>query len=511
MEKQKKNIDDLFKEELGSYTETPPPMAWDALEKRLDGVPPRGTAVIFRRSLYLVMLGSVLLLSVSIAKKMMNSSVSSGTANIAAMDNANATTKAVNSTTGAIATTGNNQPVIPGAALPANAEKINNPGDNNQQANNAARVAQNKIRNKYMRHTQPAKRTAATAKKHNGNIYASSAGINSKTTNGANKNEELAEDQPEHVYNSSSPSNTDKDDDAANDKNKQEPVKKPTNNSKKQDDNQTPPPPPKPRPHFNRFEAGIKAGYESGFDNDAAKKLVISPYVQYNISPKFAIMLQPAVKGATIQSREIGNPASYYKENADSLVTPTTDRNTVHIFDGNNDSVWIYHYKYSQTHDSIVKSHNIGGYYSEYELPVLLKYKLSDHFSVYGGVNIVYSKTTSINEVTYTKKGILRTDSTFMQFGPVNGPAPAPQLPTSSIITYNENEISTYTNPYTSTQESLLRFGYMVGVSYDYKRWLFDCLVQQTAAPANVQAGYNINSALSSAYFRLTLGYKLTK
>ena len=29
------NIDDLFKEELGVYTEAPPPMVWDALEKRL--------------------------------------------------------------------------------------------------------------------------------------------------------------------------------------------------------------------------------------------------------------------------------------------------------------------------------------------------------------------------------------------------------------------------------------------------------------------------------------------
>ena len=31
-----KHIDNLFKEELGSYTETPPPPAWDALEKRLN-------------------------------------------------------------------------------------------------------------------------------------------------------------------------------------------------------------------------------------------------------------------------------------------------------------------------------------------------------------------------------------------------------------------------------------------------------------------------------------------
>ena len=35
MEDNKKHIDDLFREELGNHTETPPPAVWDALEKRL--------------------------------------------------------------------------------------------------------------------------------------------------------------------------------------------------------------------------------------------------------------------------------------------------------------------------------------------------------------------------------------------------------------------------------------------------------------------------------------------
>src|ERR1700747_1714126 len=35
MEKNMKHIDNLFKEELGSYTELPPSAVWDSLEKRL--------------------------------------------------------------------------------------------------------------------------------------------------------------------------------------------------------------------------------------------------------------------------------------------------------------------------------------------------------------------------------------------------------------------------------------------------------------------------------------------
>lgn len=36
MEENNKHIDDLFRDGLGNYTETPPPAVWDALEKRLD-------------------------------------------------------------------------------------------------------------------------------------------------------------------------------------------------------------------------------------------------------------------------------------------------------------------------------------------------------------------------------------------------------------------------------------------------------------------------------------------
>ena len=65
-----KHIDNLFKDELGAYAETPPPMAWDALEKRLDKLPPRGAAINPGKALYLVMVTSLLLLSVSVAKKL---------------------------------------------------------------------------------------------------------------------------------------------------------------------------------------------------------------------------------------------------------------------------------------------------------------------------------------------------------------------------------------------------------------------------------------------------------
>jgi hypothetical protein len=61
-------------------------------------------------------------------------------------------------------------------------------------------------------------------------------------------------------------------------------------------------------------------------------------------------------------------------------------------------------------------------------------------------------------------------------------------------------------------QENMLRVGYMIGLSYEYsQRWLFDALIQHSPLKPDVKDGYNLNSSLSSPYFRLSVGYKLTK
>ena len=73
--------------------------------------------------------------------------------------------------------------------------------------------------------------------------------------------------------------------------------------------------------------------------------------------------------------------------------------------------------------------------------------------------------------------------------------------------------MSEYNGPlYPSTRVNQIRFGATVGVSYEYsKRWLVDALVQQNPAPRDVKGGYNINTPLSATYFRISVGYKLTK
>jgi hypothetical protein len=148
---------------------------------------------------------------------------------------------------------------------------------------------------------------------------------------------------------------------------------------------------------FNRWEAGVKGGYERGFDNAASKKFVIAPYIQYNLSSRLSVMAQPAVKFANTDNRNIGTAKSYTNVNNDGAVTQVGNTQIIETTEGTTHITNYYtNYNYRQTHDSVVKSNTYGGSYMQYELPILLKYKLTENLSVYGGVNVVYSQAQKV-------------------------------------------------------------------------------------------------------------------
>ena len=261
---------------------------------------------------------------------------------------------------------------------------------------------------------------------------------------------------------------------------------------------------------FRKWEAGIKGGYERGFNSAAANKLLVSPYVQYNLSARLSIMAQPAVKEASVVSRNIGTPQAYYKVNSDGKYTFIDSSVVIRPPGGGGpDTLWRRNYAYAETHDSVAKSYAVGGHYLEFELPILLKYNVSKKFSVYGGLNVDYSKLMSIQENTYTSGNILQVGSVYTMAS-IHAPAP---VPTSTGLTYGGTSISNYTGPkYPSPQGDILRLGYMLGFSYEFKkRWLFDMLLQQCVVQPKMNGGYNTNAPLAAPYFRFTIGYKLLR
>ncbi len=261
------------------------------------------------------------------------------------------------------------------------------------------------------------------------------------------------------------------------------------------------------------YEIGIKGGYEGGFTNDAARKMIISPYFEKQISDKWSFLTQPAIKISTLAGRALSGSQSFYKD-VDSSVSNTGTYNiTLVIGSGGTaviDTVVRTNYLYSKTVDYLSKTYSIGGTYIELEMPLLMKYKITDKLSVYGGFTLNYSRTIRIKEATDNNGEIIVNKLLPTYSHP--GVSVAPQA-ISAVLQPAGNPLSSYSGPlYPNSKNGLFRMGFMFGASYEFKkRYMFDVLMQQGSVKAKMEGGYNINKALSATYFRFTLGYRLFK
>jgi hypothetical protein len=500
----RKHIDDFFREKLGHYAETPPSDVWEDLDKRLDTLAPSMPQNVpgspYRWLWHFGMVSVMLVVGVSLTKKIPGSLYPDSKQSIVKEETIS---KTENTAKPAIANTDemksaavadvaqtNNDPSLNTVAEPKNitANDNNSTPNANQSSNKQKPAPINKKHTNALQYLASGAQPVKTA----GNV---------STTETTEKIAPAVENT--QVYASSTQNAVEP---AKNE------IKSAVNAAKKEAVMPAKTDAPvivKRKPNFPRFELGIKAGYERGFNDLAATKYTVSPYVQFNITPKLSVMTQPAIKYSTIATRNIGGTQTYYEENNDGTVTKTWEYFNRTLPDGIHPVDKYYAiYTYTQTHDSIVKSHTVGGSYMEFELPLLLKYKVTEQLSVYGGANMIYAQLPGIEENTGGKDKIMKTvvTDTLVQIG--SAPTPSP---IRDKITYTGTPYSNYTGPLTpATSGGQLTFGYTVGFSYEYsKRWLFDALMQQNPAKTDVKGGYNVNIPLSSPYFRITVGYKI--
>jgi hypothetical protein len=218
-------------------------------------------------------------------------------------------------------------------------------------------------------------------------------------------------------------------------------------------------------------------------------------------------MLQPAIKYSQLKDISIEDAKTYYNITGTSLdsnhlVTPGDTFNPPTI---------TRHYTYTQTHDSISIGHKVTGtkYYS-LELPVLLQYKFTDMFKVYGGVYFNFSKTVQITEDRKEFKSFTRKAN--VDFPTTDSSAPYPSLPSAaSLFQYQGNAYSTYNaDAFKNPATDPLKIGYMLGFTYAYnKRILFDILVQQMLTNPAYIPNDKVRSIYTQPYVRVTLGYRL--
>ncbi len=492
----KRNIDDLFREELGGYTEAPPPAAWEALDKKLGTIPPRNSRYRYRYAGYLA---ALLLIAFVTIPGLMNSSstgsvndIIAGNTNAPAQESAPVAATLNHETT---ATT-NEEAAVPGENKAPQYEASHTSPDNEPipavHGNGKHRVAvRQNVNTQDINHST------------NPDVAINTSSKNSVNGPKSDDNEEDEAVSARSIKSVKAVNSSAMKPETANPKKEALTAQITAQEEEKIQQAHR-------KPSFNRIEFGVKLGYEKGFNNDAATKGVFTPYIQYNITKKLSVLVQPGVKYAKVSSRHIGNAQSYYKVNNDGT-TKLADSTPAYIPTGaySFDTFWFRTYNYSQTHDSIVKTNVFGGTYVEVELPILVKYRVGKKLAVYGGPNAAYGRVANVTEHTETTANIGQT-GTAGTLANIHAPAPPPSA-LSNVIKYTGNPISNYSGPqYPLTAGSTLRFGYVVGFSYQVnKQLMFDALVQQGSAKQNVLSGYDINSALSAPYFRLSVGYKI--
>lgn len=547
MSKKREHIDDIFREELGGYTETPPPAVWEALEKRLDS--PAGVASRFiGRNLWQYLVPALfILLSSGIAVSYYHEN-HSNTGNGTAIDQAVNNNSNNNNTSESPVNTENHKnaatvhhadnqfakaysPDQGYSAATINAQSAQQAGNdadaaNTGQNNSNTRSSENKqtpssdhTKSYHRRphHRSSALHEFANAVHSNPNSYAQSnsgvGGARTPSTGNVNasplnlSDASVVSEQPLLAADQATqnqPKTLGKADSVT--------TELPHTLAKKAD--KPAPVPVAPKPMLSsRIEIGLKGGYQFGANRDAAHELTGAAYVQYNFSDNIGLMVQPTVLFADLQTKMVNGSQSFYSIVAGTGVTTPGAVTQAYISQpdgGATDTFLTRHYNYTQKYDSIVKRYAVQQSYTEFELPVLLHLKISKKVSAYGGINIQYNKNLGINEKTLTyNKTKNGTDTTYALID-----AAAPAVPAlTSVLSYSGNNISAYKGPlYNVATSYSFRLGYMLGVSYQFKpRWMVDGLLQQTPVPANNVGGYNINNPLSSAYVRFSIGYTLLK
>lgn len=272
---------------------------------------------------------------------------------------------------------------------------------------------------------------------------------------------------------------------------------------------------------------GIKAGYQRGVDrNFRADKFVISPYIEYSLSDKMALLFQPAYLTGNPTTGSLQNSSTSYVDILDSLFNSTEIivRGEIDssVLTPNPPDTVFRTYTYTQTIDSVHVSYTVQNRQLwDIELPLIFKYKVNDVISVFGGGSITYSAVLQTKEnvqrfSAMKKEYVNELDpQTFYVTQPGQGPPPAPDPQSiSSVFPVSGTPFSTYEPRQTSNSstKTFTRYGFMLGVSAAWNdRWMVDLMMHKTGVNTNIVPDKNIQRLYNQPYFRLSVGYKIFK
>lgn len=242
----------------------------------------------------------------------------------------------------------------------------------------------------------------------------------------------------------------------------------------------------------NRFEGGLKMGYETGVLSYTARKFTLAAYLQYNINSRLGIILQPAIKTATTSSAYTRDKGNYFQitDMRDSLFLTKDSSN---------------YYAYRQTFDSFIIRQMAERRYAELDLPLMLKYQLDKHIAISAGFNVTLGRIINLHTETQTIKDLVLRDTVSSFVWDTVKPRPSPEFAHPGSVPY-----SSYVPPVADDGGSPVRLGYTLGVTYTFRdRFQVDFMVQKSTGRLSEVPDARIRQLYTQHYFRLMFGYKL--
>ena len=240
---------------------------------------------------------------------------------------------------------------------------------------------------------------------------------------------------------------------------------------------------------------GIKGGYETGFNSFTSGKYVGSVFGEVQVTDRWSFLLQPSIKIAKL-NRTTFMPGNYYQAGA----TTSTMFNVT----GDDSAGFRYDYAYRQTYDSMITSMEMKKNFTEFELPLFVRYKFTPQFSAMAGVNVTFGKIPLWTNKLQTLSGLVIVDTLRNS---VDSVAPAP----SEKFAHNGSTPYTNYNPTAlPANTSPVRFGYSLGLTYTFReKLMLDLMMQQNLSGYKGITQPDVQQIFSQMYFRLSVGYKL--
>jgi hypothetical protein len=241
-------------------------------------------------------------------------------------------------------------------------------------------------------------------------------------------------------------------------------------------------------------EVGVKASAGSRLSTIRSTDVEASVYLRKHLNKKLSLSIEPGGQYHSYAQKEL-NRSSYYSitsNNVDSFAWLSVPKN------------WqpTTNYVFNQSYDSVVVSSRVARSSWEFALPVMLSYNLNDKLSIAGGPVLFIGKgQEAVEDVRIYKHEI--TDSVMELISPLSSTETQNHF-VHTVPEYNQSQL------FSPNRGVNFRAGFMLSLSWMLdSRWHLSLTTQQTVLGLRGVTNATMRNALGAPIIRIGLGWRL--